>query len=1469
MASFSSSSSFSSPSRRYQEGDKENTPSPSSSHSHSIAATPLPRRKALLSEVIAQSRTPSATPKPPKPLPPRTPASALKSILRQSETPSSSSMLGGGSSSSSSSGRGVEWGYRMTDEGDVSKISVTTAGSTAAPTSNHEEHCEEDEEQQASSSRLSLPSTNANTSTSTSRTSIRSTRPPTAPAALDASTSASTDLSLSSLSNTGGPLLSMGENASNSNLLRHLDDSMNSGSVLSVGRTPRAVSQTRNRPTSSPNPSITATPRPMRPRQAAAQPLLPPGKQSPSSSLHAHSSSPATEMPRPASTLPSQTQAHAHAHAHVPRERLSTGTTISTNSSSLSVADMSTLSSQSLNDSFFRREGEKLRVAFWGGQEQCGQEQAKEEVEDVQVAESSDVPAGEEMRGKGDAEVHESSVADVSQAGISAVHSSDGQGEEEKDEDEEQAEEKDEDEEQAEEQAEASLPAVVEPEVSMTSEAQSFETSSPRSMLDSPTVKIAARSPQPSPQHDANTSAVSASRQLEADSASPSSSSITASSASPSPKPAASPAPRRPESGYTASPSADKLRRLALGRASVERLRAGGDSAPRATKGRTSGGSATSAASSDFVSFATAGQSAEEDGELETEVETEEDAEAQQERSAQSPARVVASPKMKDKTMRKQMQSPHPAAAQTHGHFAEMATPSPTRRPASAISSPTQQQWPPTPATSLSLPPSGSPPSGDAQTRLLAVRHALDEYLFTHSSRLSTLSVRLTSTLSEASLLRDVLTSELESKSQLLRELAGVKWELEERMRDKEGVLEEWKREREEGERRDAELRRLVERMREQVGRRVGVAAANAASGVGSGDEEVIRLRDELTHERELREQQRRDYEVRLLAVRATSSSPSSQRSREASPQPSASTEEIARLARESVERDHEVRVYSLQRDHEEALESLEEQLIEAQRERDDALQRAEGMEEVERERDDARQERDDAREERDEACDAREALSEELAKAQRERDEAVAERDEAADGSKGRQASTHEVEELRAANEELSTRLEELIAEREERDQAHQAALAALERELKQNHDADVEHQRGEAAAKHDQLHAIALRMEQEREELLAAVADMERTVVTPQEARIAELEHQVAEQTKQLQSSSSSAEAAELQARCDKLAAQVGDRGLTITKLERQNEKLELEIQNHAMALVAKQEELALLKRKVRKAGLVTPGQTPASLDDGRYEAASSSWEHGAPEEILERGPVPAKARGRRTMDGAGAAAGGPLRSATVNQVVNEDQEDLAEEEATPKTRRVVHHPRHSTIAVRPSHSRSSSQASQSDQEQQTEERHRISLSSTGSSSSASLQKRTTRASSRDLTGTTFPDVPTHSIASEGTYGGLEEPMSLTNVSRSRQSLSLSRPSLPANAAGRRALVGRASTNSSRSSVSSASSNSSRMSLSGGASMSKMPGMESFLAKRRAAGEAVARMSAMSDATPRRSRGWAEQEQENLMPA
>ncbi|CAO1634410.1 unnamed protein product [Sympodiomycopsis kandeliae] len=702
--------------------------------------------------------------------------------------------------------------------------------------------------------------------------------------------------------------------------------------------------------------------------------------------------------------------------------------------------------------------------------------------------------------------------------------------------------------------------------------------------------------------------------------------------------------------------------------------------------------------------------------------------------------------------------------------------------------------------------------------RLGTVKSSVDEYIAAHEERLDTLANRAQEQESEASRLRLLLQDELEAKCEMASQLKQTRRNAEQWQRKFEMIQEEASRERESQSQSDDHLRKLVEKMREQLERRVAgneqVAVKSERHGLAEAtqDSQIAALKEQVDTERQLRAQERKDFEIRLSIAAASQESASSLRMEKnqdssTSSSPARQSEQIleqaVRRARESAERDHEIRLYTMQRDHEAALEALEEELdgVKTQMEEEASAQAAEVANEHEQRVKELQDQIEDVKSAQKEAEELAKRHSSEndelrdgLKRAHEENEESVNRQREAVDEAERLRTRLNELEashqeastnnnELRAEVQELESRLaslederrqieEELTAEIERRNQAWTEGLEKVEQErddaftlleesdgriqeletLASSLESDLGQRQREAEELREQLEesqASAEKLKQENQELHANAPTSSKS---SSEEEIRELRHQLTDSVAQRQEDlavrgqlevsnqrledqirhleNSLAELDELcaaqQTDLDKVEAElkeardkqseqapakgdgqdavntsitsrnsleaeiklirldldeaiqakdkataqishveglledmklrnellekeVGDRGLSVSKLQRSNERLEQEIQNHSIALSAKQQELSLLKRKMRfsqtNAGLSMTSNTFSSQRNAHAAPTSndtrSTVEAEQTTEILEKGPAPRRAMGRRTADPLAAAA------------------------------------------------------------------------------------------------------------------------------------------------------------------------------------------------------------------------------------
>ncbi|CAO1635708.1 unnamed protein product [Jaminaea pallidilutea] len=1380
------------------QADKENTPPPSlpegserSSSASSMAVTPA--RKSI-GAIIAQARAASSSPHPLAdsrsqsitPTPgtsangiPRTPATALRSILRQKDSPTSFS----------SPGRAVEWGYRMTDKGDVSKISdiALSERDDTQQMDTNDGHTARETAEQSSASFLStdlgpvsmreidanesLPSSSLNRDIGRVRLGLQtgtetedplagpselSTTPRTllrerslSPGAdaqtqtgLKRSTGSHRQINSATISDRPShPAAASLDSANSFNLTqsesptnilsisppsklrmrvhdrlsrdrREIDmastsTSLGSGESSRRGATPKPRSSNFRSDGSSllhwPTDQDQKTPRPRGPQR-----LLPLGKQSPDSRLAS------LETTDPIPLIPARSRSTSASSAAT-RQRLA------------SVGSASLDASFSLNDSVLRKEAEKFGDAFWNGaphilQGSTGEEGEEERGEvdavygsdllqqdlardsetegtgetsavgsnpfvpgQLQNAESQDsIGSGSESKILSGSSMHgtQSEVADESEGHTGWTHTPEKQ----------------------EHPRHAALHAN---SSSASSHSQSvFDASrrqigtedhrqhwndfqhSPRSPSPSQSPKREVKEAQSSTDTHSSVSerpaALSAAIFDEAVSLSPQNSRDETKYTSPEPLGAsgtpqngptnsnASPLNMTFTTALTASPSADRFRRVALAKATAEcKLH---KSEPKSVTSWEDADISSHDASPSKDSNAASNDGVySEPGDNHRATKTPNAAGSQSRISLDPAASLTYTPasvasQRHDQSVLSHLQSPTAALSQPASDL--LALDLSGYYSVGGISSPH------TPSMS----------SGNAQGRISSVRKALDSYLSTHVSQLSSASARLKSSSSEASSLRALLAIELESKAELLRELSELRWEKEKMTRATE--------------RRDEELRILVQKMRFQVERRSlvldspGATTSNSDASTSAATRryhtEIQRLNDDLTEERSLRERDRRDFEVRLYAIRAGSVSPSSSarigQNSSVDVSISREIEKASRLARESSDRDHEIRTYALQQEHETLVQTLRDELDAVKRQRDEAEDnRQSTVQEVSRMQEELSVLESDVADAEDQR-----AVTQELEAQNAHLLRCLEEQERAADQKMEelrRHAATelqrqkeHSQDEVQGLMSELTDRSSQLdaahgelrkLAERVQSltQQHHETAEAALKHQehLDREHQslraqlAATEAAKVESTSEQQRLSEAMQRLHFEKQELLEQCGRLEAHFLEERshhEAAKIDVEKLVDAQQQSLAKMDAASKADEaalrsaqnqvkvLETRIESLEREVGYRGLSMTKLERANSKLEAEIENHAMALMAKQQELALVKRRAKKlaasatpaSGHNTPPIEETAVGLAEMQSSTSGQElddDTAGTQVLQRGPAPTKAKGRKTLD------------------------------------------------------------------------------------------------------------------------------------------------------------------------------------------------------------------------------------------
>lgn len=563
-------------------------------------------------------------------------------------------------------------------------------------------------------------------------------------------------------------------------------------------------------------------------------------------------------------------------------------------------------------------------------------------------------------------------------------------------------------------------------------------------------------------------------------------------------------------------------------------------------------------------------------------------------------------------------------------------------------------------SSSLSSQSSPSPHALDdveAAKRLSAVRIAIEEYISAHDERLGTLSSRAMAHQSEASHLRELLHAELDSKCEILQELTNSRAETQEWRRKVEVLQAEGESERALQSQSDAYLRKLVDKMREQLERRAAANQSVKSEPIDSlerdaaQEAEIQQLRGELDRERQRRSREQKDFEIKLAIAQSEhnasrlSASPRSvplPASRESSPlhdSPARSSQQIledaVRRARESVEHDYEIRMYTMQRDNDRTLQALEEELnqLRSHLESETAAQAAEyeqRIKELEEEMIDIRQQQqiqaDAASQEARQLADSRLTELQELRNASekkiadlqqrcgdaetlsQQRADSLVELEASLQSEKERvQRSEDEVQELQSQIESLQSERkeieEDLTAELGRRHQSWTESLQAVEAERDQALDfvAELEEATRALEEEFEQMNAEGRGDSAALEQAKRALAESESTVQELQEklrdARKELEQWQTQRQNAQAQQDNGPA----VQTEAEELRAQLADAehqrktdSAAHSRLREANERLEREI--HALRASLKEAEQRLGER------LQTVDATQATLEQAR---------------------------------------------------------------------------------------------------------------------------------------------------------------------------------------------------------------------------------------------------------------------------
>lgn len=601
----------------------------------------------------------------------------------------------------------------------------------------------------------------------------------------------------------------------------------------------------------------------------------------------------------------------------------------------------------------------------------------------------------------------------------------------------------------------------------------------------------------------------------------------------------------------------------------------------------------------------------------------------------------------------------------------------------------------------------------DALHRLSAVRSALEEFTTAQSLRLGTLSIRLEQDQSEAARLRSLLSNELQSRVALLDEVTGTKLELDRLREESERVKAEREQERLWVGQRDEELRSLVRKLEQQLERRFSASTSSARQADSGQDVQAQELKAELERERQARAVERRDLEIRLAAATSSTFPASPNAKAEVGTNDIAlfdqkALEEAVHRARESIERDHEVKIYRMEREHEEALEALQDQLDRAEADRSGASGEQESKQVASLEAEIARlerilQESTDAGDSRAHtSIDKSGASAKDLAKLRIEKEEAerlAGQRLQIINDLQGdigrfhgeRATNARQLDSLKDAAQAvdaevvqplktevaaLEASVKRLQGEKAAAEGQHQQSAEGFEHEIAQS---EEERERAEFLLQESQVEKKNL--EGEMQALKETMAELE-SESSEQVQRIGELEQELAATREELDSSlvtaSSSRTSLEAQvrslqqalelanttkssiqtrlvavegevktltARNEVLAREASDSDMKRLKLQKANEVLYAEYEKIGIALETKQLEVEMLKRKVRKPELAGEGQkegTATAVEALKAKRASDivaadrdAEESSAAEVLLEKGPNPLRARGRKTID------------------------------------------------------------------------------------------------------------------------------------------------------------------------------------------------------------------------------------------
>ncbi|PWN18340.1 hypothetical protein BCV69DRAFT_82754 [Microstroma glucosiphilum] len=456
---------------------------------------------------------------------------------------------------------------------------------------------------------------------------------------------------------------------------------------------------------------------------------------------------------------------------------------------------------------------------------------------------------------------------------------------------------------------------------------------------------------------------------------------------------------------------------------------------------------------------------------------------------------------------------------------------------------------------------------------------------------------------------------------------------------------------------------------------------------------------------------ERRDLEIRLAAAMsgANTASPNSDNENKALDTALVNQKALAeavRQARESIERDHEVKVYRMEREHEEALEALQDQLDRAEADRSGVSSERDSKQVAVLEAEIARLERalqDASDSHSNTSGEKNTVLADDLAQLRGQKEEA-----ERLAGQRlqiindlevdigrfhgERATNARQLDSLKEAAEavegEVVQPLRTEVATLETAVKRLEGEKAAAERQSQQDAEG-FEHEIAQSEEERERAEFLLQEAQVERKNLAEEVQVLQQSIAeletesSQQAERIAELEQELAAARDQLDSSlvtaSSSrtsleaqlsslqealelanvtkssihsrlvaveAEVKTLSTRNEVLVREASDSDMKRLKLQKANEVLYAEFEKMGIALETKQLEVEMLKRKVKKPDVLGEGHkdgTATAVEALKARHARDTLaavdreaedSHTA-EVLLEKGPNPLRARGRKTID------------------------------------------------------------------------------------------------------------------------------------------------------------------------------------------------------------------------------------------